>query len=222
MLLTSCAWAAPSEMSLRMNDPAGGSEWGIGSEQTIKWSYRGEFSKSVEIRLQRAGWVHAQMTLADAVPIGTGRSGSFKWKVPADLPPSGDYTIRITAENGISDLSSEFKLIPAPGKTPTTKLELEPLPKGGDRWSIGSKVRIRWSYAGNMGMTVKLGLIKKEDSAVTVIAAAIPAGADGRGSFEWTVPELKPAGDYYLGIASTTNSFYQDTGKQAVTIVATK
>ena len=220
LLMTSCAWAAPGEMNLRLTDPAGGSEWNIDSEQTLKWSFRGEFGKTVEIRLQRAGWVHAQMTLAEAAPIGSGRSGSFKWKIPADLPPANDYTVRITAENGISDMSGEFKLVP--GKARAAKLEFEPAPKGGERWTVGSKVKIRWNYAGKPGHAIKLGLIKKDEGTVTVIAAAIPVGADGRGSYEWTVPALKPAGDYYLGIASTTQSFYQDTGKEAVTIVAAK
>ena len=220
LLLTSAAWASPNEMSLRMNDPAGGSEWGSGSEQTIKWSYRGEFSKTVEIRLQRAGWVHAQMTLADAAPIGTGRSGSFKWKIPADLPPAGDYSVRVAAENAISDMTGEFKLLP--GKGPVAKLELEPLPKGGERWTTGAKVKLRWSYTGNPGATVKLGLIKKEEGNVTLIAAGIPVCLDGRGGFEWTVPDLKPGSDYYVGIASASNPFYQDIGKSPVTIVAAK
>lgn len=218
--LSSPVWAASNEMNLRVTEPAGGAEWRIGEEQTIKWSFRGELGKSVEIRLQRAGWVHAQMTLVDAAAIGAGRSGSYKWKVPTDLPPAGDYTVRVTAENGISDISGEFKLVP--GKSPAAKLELEAAPKGGERWTAGGKVKIRWSYSGNAGPTVKLGLIKKDEGSVTVIAASIPTGVDGRGSFDWTVPALKPGADYYVGIASTTNAFYQDISKEAVTIVTAK
>lgn len=220
LLFAPGAWAASNEMSLRMAEPGGGAEWTIGSEQLIRWSFKGELGKTVEIRLQRAGWVHAQMTLADAAPIGTGRSGSFKWKIPADLPPAGDYSVRVAAENGISDMTGEFKLLP--GKGPVAKLELEPLPKGGERWTTGAKVKLRWSYTGNPGATVKLGLIKKEEGNVTLIAAGIPVGLDGRGGFEWTVPDLKPGSDYYVGIASASNPFYQDIGKSPVTIVAAK
>ena len=220
LLMASSAWAAPGEMNLRVAEPSANAEWAIGTEQTIKWSYRGELGKTVEIRLQRAGWVHAQMTLNEAALIGSGRSGSFKWKIPADLPPAGDYTVRVIAENGISDMSGEFKLIP--GKDASGKLALEPIPKGAEKWLVGSKVKIRWNYVGNPGTTVKLGLIKKDEGSVTLIGSNIPTGVDGRGSIEWTVPPLKPGSDYYIGIASASNSFYQDIEKDSVTIVAAK
>lgn len=220
LCVASCAWAAPGEMNLRVTEPASNAEWAIGTEQTIKWSYRGELGKTVEIRLQRAGWVHAQMTLIEAAAIGSGRSGSFKWKAPSELPPASDYTVRVIAENGISDMSGEFKLIP--GKDASTKLTLEPIPKGAEKWLVGSKVKIRWNYVGNPGTTVKLGLIKKDEGSVTMIGSNIPIGVDGRGSIEWTAPPLKPGSDYYVGIASASNSFYQDIEKDPVTIVAAK
>ena len=214
------AWAASSEMALKVTDPGTGAEWPIDAVSTVKWAFRGDPGQTVAIRLVRVGWVNAQMIIAESAPVGANRAGSFKWKIPADLPPGADYTVSVMAENGISDTSGGFKL--TAGKTPVVKIELEAIPKGGERWSTGSKATIRWSYAGNPGQAVKLALIKKDDATVTVIVPSTPIGADGKGSFEWTVPALKPSGDYYVGIVSLANPFYQDTGKGPVVIGATK
>ena len=221
MLVTvSAAWAAPAEMNLKVTEPGTSTEWTIGAENTVKWSFRGELGQTVLVRLQRVGWVNAQKTLAEAAPIGANRSGSFKWKTPADLPPGDDYSVTVMAENGVIDTSEQFKL--NAGKTPVNKLSLDALPKGGDRWSPGAKVMIRWSYAGDPGQNVKVALIKMDEGTVTVIAPSVPIGSGGRGNFEWTVLPLKPAADYYIGIVSNTNAFFQDKGKSPVVISATK
>ena len=219
-MTNSVTWAASNEMSLKVKEPGAGAEWTLGATSSVQWSFRGELGQTVLIRLQRVGWINAQRTLSEAAPIGAGRSGSFKWLIPADLPAGDEYTMTVMAENGISDTSEPFKLIA--GKTTVSKLSLEAFPKGGERWVSGMKVLIRWSYAGNPGQSVKLALIKKDEGTVTVIAPSSPVGAEGKGSFEWTVPPLKPAADYYVGIVSIANSFYQDTGKVPVVISAAK
>jgi len=220
LLTTSAVWAAANEMNLKVGDPGTGAELTIGSVNTVKWSFRGDLGQTVMIRLQRLGWVNAQMTLAEAAPIGANRSGTYKWQIPADLPPGGNYTMTVVAENGISEMSGELKLIA--GKTPVSKLEIDAPLKVGERWQTGSKMTIRWSYAGNPGQSIKLALIKKDEGAVTVIASTIPVGINGQGSYEWTVPSLKPGTDYYVGIVSNTNAFYQDLGKTPVIISAAK
>ena len=220
LLLTPAAWAGPKDMSLRVTDPGKAAEWLVGATNNLKWSFSGELGPSVTIRLQRNGWVNARIILFEAAPIGANRSGSFKWKTPADLPPGENYTVSVTAENGIGDTSAEFKLIA--GKTPVTTLTLDALPKGSARWVSGATVSLRWSYAGNPGPTVKLALIKKEVGVVAVIAEATPLGIDGKGRLDWTVPKVALGNDYYIGIVSTTNVFYQDMGKEPVVITAAK
>jgi len=219
LMLTSIGLAAPKEMTLRVSEPGEAAEWKLGAANTIKWSFRGELGQNVAIRLQRIGWVNAQMTISEATPLGINRSGSFKWELPADLPPGGKYTVAVTAENGIGDTSGEFKLVA--GKGTVTQIKLEALPKG-ERWSAGATVSIRWTYGGSPGQTVKLALIKKAESDVTVISASVPIGAEGKGRYEWKVPSLKPGTDYYIGIVSNSNAFYQDMGVEPVILTATK
>ena len=221
LLLTSATGlAAPKEMKLKLNEPGAAAEWKIGADNTVKWSYRGELGATVQITLQRVGWQNARLTIAEAAPIGPERSGSFKWAVPDSLPPGGNYTISVTAENGIGETSGEFSLVA--GKTPLTQISLEALPKGAEKWTVGAPVSLRWTYSGNPGQTVRLALINKADSDLIPIVASIPIGVDGKGRYDWTVPKLKPGGDYYLAIASTTNAFYQDISKTPVVISAAK
>ena len=52
-------------MNLKVGDPGTGAEWTIGSVNAVKWSFRGDLGQTVMIRLQRLGWVNAQMTLAE-------------------------------------------------------------------------------------------------------------------------------------------------------------
>lgn len=216
LALMTAAAAAPKEMRLRLTEPGAGAQWTIGSTVNVKWSTRGELGQTVSISLQRAGLVNARTVLAEAAPIGQNRNGAFKWTIPQDLPVGDNYTLTVTAENGIGETSGDFALVA--GKGPAPKLALEAPAKGEERWQIGTKVRIRWNWSGDPGQLVRLALIKKEDSSATPIVESTPVGVDGKGQYEWTVPELKPDGDYYLSIVSTSNPFYQDMGKTALVI----
>ena len=214
------AMAAPKEMKLKLNEPAQAAEWKIGGEHGIKWSYRGDLGPTIKITMQRVGWQNARLTVAEAAPIGPERSGSLTWVVPDSLPPGSNYTVTITAENGFSETSGEFSLVA--GKAPLTQINLEALAKGAEKLTVGAPVSLRWTYSGNPGPMVQLALINKTDSDLIPIVASIPIGVDGKGRYEWTVPKLKPGGDYYLAIASTTNAFYQDMSKTPFVISTTK
>ena len=220
LLLTSFTAAAPKEMTLKVTEPGESTEWTLGAVNTVKWSFRGELGKLVSVRLQRQGWVLARQTLTEATALGNERSGTFKWTTPAELPPGGHYTVSVTAENGIGDMSGEFRLVA--GKAPVTQLSLAAPPKGEERWIVGSPSVIRWTFSGKPGATVKLALIQKQTGDVIPITASASIGVDGRGSYEWKVPALKPGNDYFVGIASNSNAFYQDMGAAPVSISATR
>lgn len=212
--------AAPQEMRLRVIDPGATTQWTVGAGESLKWSFRGEMGPTVAVSLQRVGWINARMILVEAAPMGQKQAGSFKWMIPGDLPPGDNYTLTVTAENGIGDTTTEFSLIA--GKNPVTQIKLDVPAKGEDRWVAGSSAFIHWSWSGSPGQTVQLALIKKDDSSVVSIASSVPLGIDGKGRYEWKVPLLKPAADYYIGIASNSNAFYQDLSKNPVVISATR
>ena len=220
LLLTSFTAAAPKEMTLKVTEPGESTEWTLGAVNTVKWSFRGELGKLVSVRLQRQGWVLARQTLTEATALGNERSGTFKWTTPAELPPGGHYTVSVTAENGIGDMSGEFRLVA--GKAPVTQLSLAAPLKGEERWIVGSPSVIRWTFSGKPGATVKLALIQKQTGDVIPITASASIGVDGKGSYEWKVPALKPGNDYFVGIASNSNAFYQDMGAAPVSISATR
>ncbi len=220
LLLTSFAAAAPKEMTLKVTEPGEAAEWSLGVVNTVKWSFRGELGKLVSVRLQRQGWVLARQTLTEGTALGNERSGSFKWNTPADLPPGSHYTVSVTAENGIGDMSGEFRLVA--GKGPVTQLSLAAPPKGEERWIVGYPSVIRWTFTGKPGATVKLALIQKQTGDVIPITASTSIGVDGKGSYEWKVPALKPGNGYFVGIASNSNAFYQDMGAAPVSISATR
>ena len=220
LLWTSMALAGPKEMTLKVTEPGESTEWTLGAVNTVKWSFRGELGKLVSVRLQRQGWVLARQTLAEATALGNERSGAFKWTTPADLPPGGHYTVSVTAENGIGDMSGEFRIVA--GKAPVTQLSLAAPPKGEERWIVGSPSVIRWTFTGKPGPTVKLALIQKQTGDVIPITGSASIGVDGKGSYEWKVPALKPGNDYFVGIASNSNAFYQDMGAAPVSISATR
>jgi len=104
-------------------------------------------------------------------------------------------------------MSGEFAL--TAGKTPVTQIVLADSPKDGDRWNPGDPVTIRWKFTGSPGQTVKLALIKKEEGSVTELPLQFPSAFEGKGSYEWKVPVLKSGNDYYVGIVSNSNAFYQ-------------
>ena len=213
--------AAPKEMDLHISDPGGSAEWAVGSTNTIKWNLKGEWSGNVSISIQRVGLVNARMVIVETAPIGVGKTGSYKWATPADLPIGENYSITVTADNGIGETSAEFKVVQ--GKGTPSKLVIDALPKNGDKWTQGAVVPIRWSYAGNLGSTVKLVLMNKDEGIVAVIAEVASVGTGGKGQFQWTVPaNIKPGNDYRVGIASLTNPFFQDTSKEPITIMAVK
>ena len=121
---------------------------------------------------------------------------------------------------GTTALSGEFRL--AAGKTPVTQLSLAAPPKGEERWIVGSPSVIRWTFTGKPGPTVKLALIQKQTGDVIPITGSASIGVDGKGAYEWKVPALKPGNDYFVGIASNSNAFYQDMGAAPVSISATR
>ncbi len=203
-LSISLAFSAPS---ISITDPNGGETWGLGSTQTIRWSYSGAPGPTVRIELLR-GWGVSRLISASA-PIGGGGTGSFTFTVPSWQTLAANYRIRITSTSNSADtdLSDQYFTIAA-NNTPTAVKVRSP--NGGEIWKVGTTQTIRWDYTGNPGAAVKIELLRG-GALARQISGSTPIGSGGTGSFTWTVPSSQAlATDYMIKVTSTSNGACAD------------
>lgn len=78
-------------------------------------------------------------------------------------------------------------------------------PMAGVSWKAGSNQTIAWSYAGNIGPSVSIYVLRGRTTVYTLSNAA-PLNNTGKGTFNWTIPKDAIAGkDYSIVIASNMN-----------------
>src|SRR5690606_18450206 len=135
-----------------MISPDGGEAWLQGSSQTIRWSYTGNPGSMVKIEVLRSGTL--LKTISSSYPIGVNGTGSLHLTVPFSTPPGDDYTIRITSASypACTDTSNA----PFTSNPAITVVS----PDGGEIFSLGSYLPIRWTYAGDPGPTVKIEVFR--------------------------------------------------------------
>jgi hypothetical protein len=81
-------------------------------------------------------------------------------------------------------------------------------PNGGERFKVGSTVRIAWSYTGSVGTFAKIELLKAGQVNSTLTSKAKIAG----GYYNWKISTRQAVGtDYQIRITSATNSSAKDT-----------
>jgi hypothetical protein len=135
--------------------------------------------------------------------------------VPFNQTLAGNYRIRITstsdaAYTGTSD--QDFQI--SAGAPLTVEA-----PDGGEEWLRGSARTITWRYTGFLVTAVRIELLRGTEVAL-VITPATPVGAEGSGSYAWTIPpKLKP-GSYRIRITSTASSTIADLSNAVFTIRA--
>lgn len=92
-------------------------------------------------------------------------------------------------------------------------------PNGGESWSAGKPYWIKWTFSGAVGIKVKIELLKG-GKMNRVIASSAPIGANGKGSFKWTVPAAQAAGtNYRVRITSRLNTACGDSSDGYLKIV---
>ena len=196
--------------SINVESPDGGEIWGLGSVQTIHWSYYGDLGSTVKIEALRGETVIATIP---GVSIGAGGSGLFNLTVPSGTPLGTDYRIRVTSTSvpAITDTSNASFTISSP-------ITVES-PNGGEVWQLGSAQAVQWTYTGNPGSSVKIEALRGETVIATIPSVSI--GSGGFGFFNLTVPFSTPLGDNYrFRVTSTSNPAYTDTSNAPFTISA--
>lgn len=76
---------------IEISQPAGSSDWSLGSEYTIEWS--DNIDGGVIIELYKGG------SFVETISSFTESDGSFKWEIPSDLATGDGYSILITSSD---------------------------------------------------------------------------------------------------------------------------
>lgn len=183
--------------SISVASPNEGDRWTTGSTQTIKWTYRGNPpGPDVKIILLTPEKTSIFDFISRKTPIGSGGSGSFTFTIPADWP-ADTFNLRIasTANDNFNG-DRKIALVRPEAKIVVTS------PGRGERWVPGSTQTIRWTYTGDVGPAMNVGLFLG-GSTVRVIATDVPRSAAGSGSTSFKVPTGLPAlGNYSIRVVS--------------------
>jgi hypothetical protein len=167
---------SPAGAQIRITAPAEGARWQYGASQTIAWTANVR-NHTGQITLVSNG--DTVQTIAGNVPLD---SQQYTWKVPGNLNwgSYSTYQIKITdnASNNANGLSGQFFLL----SDVTANLKIVE-PQAGSTFDCKSlaQIPIKWTYTGNPGETVQIGLVGDDNKCGTVAEALI--GANGQGVF---------------------------------------
>lgn len=104
--------SASTDATFTITAPAAGDVLAAGSEYTITWNYTGNPGEKVNLTLYKEG--KSSYRIASNVPVGSGGSGSYTWKVNSVYVPEGSsYTIRIftpSSTNRVEAFSPTFSV----------------------------------------------------------------------------------------------------------------
>jgi hypothetical protein len=148
-------------------------------------------------------------------PGGITATGSGSPITITGLTNGTAYTFTVAATNAIgigpASIRSNKVTPEAPASIAVTS------PKAGKTWHLGKNYTFAWTYTGNPGKTVMIELV--EGSASSVIKTSKSIGANGKGSYSWTIPLDQATGnDYKVRITSTTKPSCTATSNGAFTI----
>ena len=97
---------------------------------------------------------------------------------------------------------------------------------GGESWQKSVPQTVTWSFTADPGPNVTIQVVSSIQrrgrirQRVKTIAAGVPIGAGGAGSFNWNINRrLRPGSNYKLKITSTTNPAFTDMSDGAFSIV---
>lgn len=167
----------------RVNQPAEGDTWYLGTSHTVRWNWAGTCSSPVDLHLMRQG------IEVDVIAESTGNDGAFTWTVPADASLGGGYVIRIrdSSDWNSYDVSDGFTI----ADEPACSYQVDE-PTAGSTWRMGDTHDIEWSRSGECGAAVDLDLLLAGEEVAT-----IAADLEDADTYSWTVPSDLEASDAY-------------------------
>lgn len=168
-----------------------------GTNQLIQWKSYGNVGNYVKIELLKSG--NLMSTISSMVMTDT--KGSFVWRIPLDIKPGNDYSIKISSITNpeIYGLTENFSI-----EGPTIKLVS---PGTGETWYTGTGQTISWKYSGIYAADVKIECIRGNNS----YKIAQTRLNNETGSFIWYIPATWiPSNDYKIRITGLNDSSIAD------------
>jgi hypothetical protein len=193
------------QLSITVTSPNGGETLVRGAVATLTWSYTGNPGASVKIQLYNGTTLIR--TITSSTPLS---AGTYKWAIPSLQSLGSNYKIKITSTTNstISDTSNGTFTIAKPSITVIS-------PNGGESFSRGSVIPIRWSSVGSPGANVKILLYKGFYISRTITTSTSMSA----GTYNWTIPLTQTVGSTYkIKIVSTTSSSVGDASNASFTI----
>ncbi len=197
---------APPETKITVTSPNGNENVTVGSTVNITWSSL-TFDKDAHVRisLYKAG-VQVSTIVADTYNYGT-----YTWTV-GDRETASDYKIRITSisKPTVYDESDLVFTITKP-LPPSITVQS---PNGGEAWSIGDAVQIRWSTVSLPSTaTVRISLYKAGVQVSTLVDSYANVGV-----FNWNIADRPTGSDYTVRVTSTSDTTIKDESNATFTI----
>lgn len=171
--------------TLSLVSPQAKMRWAVDSEQEIRWQTLGNVpSVKIEYSLSENNPNHIWRAIEDAYL----NRGVLLWKVPDAIDPA----VRIR----ISDVRDKQVAVESPPFAVTGGLKLL-LPKGGEKWTVGSRRKIAWQTRGTVpAVYLKYARLDSvfettasEDSLAKVKWQTFGDAIPNTGSFAWDVPD---------------------------------
>jgi len=186
---------------LRVTAPNGGEVYYPGNPMTITWNSAGSVGSQVKIKLFRNNafdqWISGP----------TANDGAYTWTVPSSVTSADTYKVQVYSATDltIKDTSDAAFWI--------TPLQVTS-PNGGETWKVGGTYNVTWSWAGNIGDTVKIKLFKNG-----AFYKWLNGGTPNDGSQSVKVPaDTVPGTDYTVQVYSATNFSFIDVSNAPFTI----
>ena len=85
-------------------------------------------------------------------------------------------------------------------------------PAGGEKWEVGTRQNISWTYSGDAGSNVRIDLLRDGHLHSTITESA-PIGASGMGSYSWQIPvDITTVDGYQIRISLEDGNYATGAG----------
>ncbi len=180
--------------NLTITTPSSSTNWITGGSYYIYWTSAG-FPANAHAKLDLCDSAGIVSVITAACSLSLGYRA---WTVPATVPTSSGYRIKITytGDTSVFSFSSNFTVTNVPSIINVTA------PAAGTTWNTGSSYYIYWNTSNVPGSYVAISLCDSTAQAMTV-ASSVSRTAN---AFYWTLPTVIKGGRYRIKVASTADT----------------